>query len=96
MSQAGWGQHSSFITQFHNRRQHSFHINVHTIGILKSSFWVIWGGRGKPLLNATTTLLYNSMNRAAGGPTTESAVDILKNAFIPRNSKLKITDVVMH
>lgn len=36
------------------------------------------------------------MNRAAGGPTTESAVGILKDAFIPRNSRLKITDVVMH
>lgn len=36
------------------------------------------------------------MNRAAGGPTTESSVGILKDDFIPRNSKLKSTDVVMH
>lgn len=41
-SQTGRGQHSSFITQFHNRRQHSFHINVHTIGILNSILWVMW------------------------------------------------------
>lgn len=53
------------------------------------------GGK-KPLLNATTTLFYNSMNRAAGGPTTESAVGILQDAFIPRNSKLESTDVVMY
>lgn len=96
MSQAGRGQHSSFITQFHNRRQHSFHINVHTIGILNSGFWVIWGEGGKPLLNATTTLFCNSMDRDAGGPTTDSAVGILKDAFFPRNSKVKSTDVVMH
>lgn len=53
------------------------------------------GGK-KPLLIATTTLFYNSMNRAAGGQTTESAVGILKDVFIPRNSKLKSTDAVMH
>lgn len=41
-SQTGRRRHSSFITQFHNRRQHSFHINVHTIGILNPSFWTMW------------------------------------------------------
>lgn len=36
------------------------------------------------------------MNRAADGPTTESTVGILKDAFIPRNSKLESTDVGMY
>lgn len=95
MSQTGRGQHSSFITQFHNRRQHSFHINVHTIGILNSSFWVMW--EKKSLLNAITMLFYNSMDRAAGGPTTWSTVGVLQRAFISfsRNSKLESSDVVI-
>lgn len=92
-SQTGRGQHSSFITQFHNRRQHSFHINVHTIGILNSSFWIMW--EKMSLLNAITTLFYNSMDGAAGGPNTWSAAGVLQDAFTSRNDKLESTDVVI-
>lgn len=40
-------------------------------------------------------LFYNSMDRAAGGPTTWSAVGVLQDAFLSRNSKLASIDVVI-
>lgn len=40
-------------------------------------------------------LFYNSMDRAASGPTTWSVVGVLQDAFVSRNSKLESADVVM-